>query len=92
MAMTLKGLAKLAEELGELQAVVGKKIAYFDTDVHPDGAGSLAERMQEEIGDVMAAMRFVANELDLDDHIILNRAASKLELYEQWRDDPNEVV
>jgi NTP pyrophosphatase (non-canonical NTP hydrolase) len=92
MAMALKGLAKLAEELGELQAVVGKKMAYFDTDVHPDGAGSLAERMQDEMGDVMAAMRFVANEFDLDDKAVLNRASVKLELYEQWRDDPNEIV
>lgn len=52
------GLAKLLEELGELSQVCAKKLAYYHTDEHPDGAGSLRERMQEEIADVAAAMLF----------------------------------
>lgn len=92
MAMTLNGLAKLAEELGELQAVVGKKIAYYHTDVHPDGNGSLRERMQEEIADVMASCQFVAEEFGLDQELIQNRVDRKLTLYNTWKNDPNEHV
>lgn len=40
MTMALNGLAKLAEELGELQQVVGKMMAY-GTGAHPDGTESL---------------------------------------------------
>lgn len=40
MPMTANGLAKLLEELGELSQVAAKKLAYFHTDEHPDGAGS----------------------------------------------------
>jgi len=65
MVMTFKGLAKLVEEIGELSQVVGKKIAYTDG-THPDGKGDLNSRMQEEIGDVIAAVRFVSEKLELD--------------------------
>jgi len=65
MVMTLNGLAKLTEEIGELIQVVGKKIAYTDG-THPDGKGDLNSRMQEEMGDVIAAIRFVFGKLELD--------------------------
>ena len=65
MVMTLNGLAKLTEEIGELIQVVGKKMAYADG-THPDGKGDLNLRMQEEMGDVIAAIRFVFGKLELD--------------------------
>ena len=65
MVMTLNGLAKLTEEIGELIQVTGKKMAYADG-THPDGKGDLNLRMQEEMGDVIAAIRFVFGKLELD--------------------------
>ena len=63
--MTFKGLAKLVEEIGELTQVAGKKMAYTDGN-HPDGKGDLNSRMQEEMGDVVAAIAFVSKKLSLD--------------------------
>jgi len=65
MVMTFKGLAKLVEEIGELSQVVGKKIAYMTGD-HPDGKGDLNLRIQNEVGDVIAAIRFVSEKMKLD--------------------------
>jgi len=65
MVMTFKGLAKLVEEIGELSQVAGKKIAYMTGD-HPDGKGDLNLRIQNEVGDVIAAIRFVFGKLELD--------------------------
>lgn len=49
--LTGKGLAKLIEECGELIQVAGKKLAFYTTDVHPDGgpSPSLKRRMEDEI-------------------------------------------
>lgn len=84
MPMAAKGLAKLAEELGELQQVVGKKLAYYHTDVHPDGGPPLSERMQDEMGDVMAAIDFVVTEWGLDDAAVEVRRNAKFALFEAW--------
>lgn len=89
MTMTAKGLAKLIEECGELIQVAGKKLAYFHTDMHPDGAGSLKERLGDEMADVSAAIIFVAQQLDLDVDRIELRADKKLKLYETWEMDPD---
>ena len=87
MPMTAKGLAKLLEELGELAQVTAKKLAYFHTDEHPDGAGSLKDRMQKEMGDVSAAMTFVQQQFDLDRVAIEQRAGDKLALFQRWHAD-----
>ena len=58
--MTANGLAKLLEELGELSQVAAKRLAYFHTSTHPDGAGDLNERMEAEMADVAAACAFVS--------------------------------
>lgn len=85
--MTANGLAKLLEELGELAQVAAKKLAYFHTDKHPDGAGSLNERMESEMGDVAAAMAFVQQQFNLNGRAIENRACIKLALFQQWHAD-----
>jgi len=77
MVMTLNGLAKLTEEIGELIQVAGKKMAYADG-THPDGKGDLNSRMQEEMGDVVAAIAFVSKKLKLD--VIAISAISEHEL------------
>lgn len=87
MPMTANGLAKLLEELGELSQVAAKKLAYFHTDEHPDGAGSLAMRLESEMGDVCGAILFVADELNLDRAAINNRALAKLSKFRAWHAD-----
>jgi len=89
MPMTANGLAKLLEELGELSQVAAKKLAYFHTDEHPDGAGSLKARMEAEMGDVAAACAFVQQQFGLNGRAIENRACIKLALFQQWHADPN---
>lgn len=88
MPMTANGLAKLLEELGELTQIAAKKLAYFHTDAHPDGAGNLSKRMQDEMADVAAAMGFVQHHLGLDRKAIERRACMKLALFEKWHLDP----
>jgi NTP pyrophosphatase (non-canonical NTP hydrolase) len=91
MPMTANGLAKLIEECGELTQVAGKKIAYYNTDIHPDGAGSLAQRLQDEIADVLAAAQFVAQNFQLDALAIEARRLRKLALFASWHADPTNL-
>ncbi len=84
MPMCANGLAKLIEECGELQQIAGKKLAYFHTDRHPDGAGAMSIRLQAEMGDVMAAIWFAAEALGLDSVDIENRKSQKLALFRKW--------
>lgn len=83
MAMCANGLAKLLEEMGELAQVCAKKLAYYDTDAHPDGS-SLRERMQEEVADVMAAIEFVIREHGLNRREIERRVQRKYDLFCEW--------
>lgn len=87
MPMTANGLAKLLEELGELSQVAAKRLAYFHTSTHPDGAGDLNERMEAEMADVAAAMAFVQQQFGLNVQAIDSRAYAKLELFQQWHAD-----
>jgi NTP pyrophosphatase (non-canonical NTP hydrolase) len=87
MPMTANGLAKLIEECGELAQVAGKKLAYYNTDIHPDGAGSLAQRLQDEIADVLAAAQFVAQTFQLNAAAIEARRLRKLALFASWHAD-----
>ena len=85
--MTANGLAKLLEELGELAQVAAKRLAYFHTSEHPDGAGDLNERMQAEMGDVLAAIRFVREQFGLSLDAIADRSLQKYELFQKWHAD-----
>lgn len=82
--MAAKGLAKLIEEIGELQQVAGKKLACYYTDEHPDGKGSLKTRMENEIADVMACCAFVTDRFCLSAERIAKRSMTKLEQYQDW--------
>jgi hypothetical protein len=100
MPMLHKGLAKLSEESGELQLVlgklqqtIGKMLQYPELQTagpphqHPDGT-NLRECMQVEMGDVMAALDFVRGKLELDHTAILDRWQEKLKLFNQWDSEP----
>lgn len=83
MPMAHNGLAKLAEELGELQQIVGKMLAYPDTP-HPDEQGDLRTRMNEEMSDVCAAIMFVTSKLQLSRVERLARFNHKYATYLDW--------
>lgn len=83
MTMAAAGVAKLIEECGELQQVCGKRLAYWTTDAHPDGS-NLRERMESEMGDVLAAIEFVSSQLGLDFAEIAERKRQKLALFCDW--------
>jgi NTP pyrophosphatase (non-canonical NTP hydrolase) len=87
--MSNSGLTKLIEECGELTQVAAKKIAYFQTDEHPDGKGSLKARIEDEMGDVLAAIGFVGGTLNLDQSRIAQRAEQKTALYLEWHTNLN---
>lgn len=74
--MHAKGLVKLLEECGELSQVAAKKIAYPDTDEHPDGS-SLSLRLEQEIADVLAAIDYVTRAYGLSEVSINARKSNK---------------
>ena len=78
------GLVKLIEECGELQQIAAKKLAYFETDEHPDGQGSMRRRLQEEIADVLAACDAVIGFHGLDPYAIESRRIDKRRLFRKW--------
>jgi NTP pyrophosphatase (non-canonical NTP hydrolase) len=80
------GLAKLLEETGELQQVIGKLAAYPDG-AHPDGT-NLTERLHDELADVMAACDFVVMVNPLDRERIETRRARKRARFLGWHGQP----
>ena len=87
--MTAKGVAKLIEECGELQQILGKRLAYWSTEQHPDGKqATISDRMAEEMGDVMAAIVFVADKFSIGP-IVQHRYETKLRRFSEWDADPS---
>lgn len=86
MTMTNRGLAKLTEECGELIQVAAKKTAYMEGP-HPDGAGDLNTRLEDEIADVLAACHFVLGEFGLNQERVNERAVEKLNRFHLWHED-----
>ncbi|UBF29884.1 hypothetical protein K9N68_37370 (plasmid) [Kovacikia minuta CCNUW1] len=84
MPMHQKGLTKLMEEMGELTQVAAKKSSYLYTDVHPDNNGLLSSRMEEEVGDVLAAIEFVIGKHRLNREVIEQRRQKKLKIFREW--------
>ncbi|WP_238007222.1 MazG nucleotide pyrophosphohydrolase domain-containing protein [Dactylosporangium sp. AC04546] len=76
------GLAKMAEEAGELTQVVGKLIAAGGADRHYDGS-DLRRRLADECGDVLAAVRFFAEANGLTEEVEA-RAAAKTDTFRRW--------
>lgn len=86
------GLAKLNEECGEVVQVIGKLMMTKGEVEHWDGGPDLKTRLEDEIGDVLAACRFVIKwcRPGLDVERINRRAAEKLALFERWHDEQQE--
>jgi len=88
MAMDNNGLTKLTEECGELIQVAAKLQTYSELQfarnkTHPDGT-ILLDRLELEIGDVIAAILFIKEKLQLDNDAIKNQSKRKLKLFKQW--------
>jgi NTP pyrophosphatase (non-canonical NTP hydrolase) len=77
-------LNKLMEECGELTQIAAKKNAYPNTDEHPDRKGSMKERLENEIADVVAACNFAIEAYCLDEERIVERTDVKFKLFELW--------
>jgi NTP pyrophosphatase (non-canonical NTP hydrolase) len=77
------GLSKLIEECGEVGQVAGKIIGNEGGADHWDGS-HLPTRLVEEMGDVIAAIFFVAKMNGLDEKAIDARAAEKFKSFERW--------
>lgn len=77
------GLAKLIEECGELLQVAGKVIAY-PAGEHPDGSDIVA-RLNEEIADVAAAIKFVVQEnSSINATNFRDRRDMKVDRFQRW--------
>lgn len=80
------GISKLVEEAGEVGQVCGKLIATYGEIQHWDGS-CLRDRLEEEMGDVLAAIDFVlaVNPLEgLRREVVEARRAQKLALFWKW--------
>lgn len=89
MPLAAGGLCKLAEECGELLQVIGKKLAYYHTQQHPDNAPPIDDRLCNEMADVLAAMSVVAEIHRLDQEALFQRAEVKADLFMLWHNDPD---
>lgn len=80
------GLSKLIEELGEVQQVVGKIIATGGAHRHW-ADGNLAERLEEEMGDLFAAIDFVISYNGLHRDVVQLDHVNKYESMKSEHDD-----
>lgn len=83
MRRTWKGIWKLIEEAGEVIQVAGK-LGPFPNGAHPDGKGDMVERLEDEMGDLAAALQYVAEENNLSAERITARAMKKLAQFREW--------
>lgn len=83
------GLSKLGEECGEVVQVVMKLIATGGRVDHWSGV-DLGVRLEEELGDLRAAIDFVLqhNRTRLDLHAIQRRTVEKRALFVEWHGKP----
>lgn len=80
------GLSKLIEEAGETQQVCGKLIGSGGNPAHWDGS-DLKIRLEEEIGDLIAACNFVIARNGLDRDAIDRRVQKKVVRFDDWHDE-----
>lgn len=80
------GLAKLMEEMGELQQVLGKLMACSDTDaIYWDGT-SLVPNILDEAADVNAALHFFLHQnfTQQERNAVMDRSLEKGQKFNLW--------
>lgn len=90
-SFTWAGLSKLIEECGEVQQVAGKIIGNEGRFNHWDGS-YLPDRLQEELGDLLAAIGFFIEINGADRVVIDERARKKLAQFYAWHTEQGGVV
>jgi NTP pyrophosphatase (non-canonical NTP hydrolase) len=79
------GVAKVVEELGELSQVLGKIMGTGGSPEHWDGSGDLVRRLEEEMGDVLAAVQWLGDHNNPVDMVrVMKRAKAKYETFDGW--------
>lgn len=77
------GLSKLNEEAAEVIQVIGKAMGVGGLIEHWEGT-HLRERLEDELGDLQAAISFVTSHNSLDRERIYKRVVAKLLQFEEW--------
>lgn len=77
------GIYKLTEECGEVIQIAGK-LGPFPEGDHPDGKGPLKQRLEDELADLEAAIRYVKAQNNLDAGRMGERTNIKLSQFLQW--------
>lgn len=83
------GLGKTTEEVGELLQVLGKLVASGGAAEHWDGT-NLHDRLIEETGDAIGALRFLTRANGLPEDQIELRAARKYLQFCEWHQEHSE--
>lgn len=86
MSLFNNGYAKVQEECAELITAIAKKDACAPSATYWNG-DNVFSRVEEEIGDVLAAIRYVIEENRLDMDAITARAEMKYQTFIRWRDE-----
>jgi NTP pyrophosphatase (non-canonical NTP hydrolase) len=84
------GLAKLAEECGEVVQIIGKLIATGGRTDHWSGL-DLRACLIEEMGDVLAAVAFVCQQNDIPTMDVEARSAQKVALFNHWHGENDTI-
>ena len=82
-ALTLPGLTKVVEEMGELAQVLAKISAIQEIGRYWDGS-NLGAMLIDEIGDVEATLEYLKQKNKLDRKAIKKRKKFKLEKFARW--------
>lgn len=83
------GIGKLVEECGEVLQVCGKLVGSRGAAEHWDGT-DLRQRLEVELGDLLAAVNFVADKNGLDRQAIERQRVKKTALFEEWHEAQGE--
>lgn len=94
MAMRYNGLLKLSEECAEVVQVAQKMVAYPELQTaldleqrHPDDT-HLRSRLEEELGDALAAIHFTIAKLKLSTKRVEQQQVMKGMLFVKWDGEP----
>lgn len=78
-------MTKLLEEMGELTQVIAKLMATGGDTDHWDGKGDLRDRLEEEMGDVLATLFFTMDiNPEIRSHVVKQRADTKEQRFRRW--------
>ncbi len=80
------GTSKLIEEMGEVTQILGKLIATEGNIEHWDGS-NLRNEIEDELGDLTAAIEFFIVRNSLSVNNISKRAIRKKELFYRWHNE-----